>query len=187
MRINVFSGARRFALVVGICWLVGCAAYGIFHAPYIYAYFAVNWPGTAPVIVADCGPDDAREYIFRFPAEASGMSGTLCFSALAASDGRMLIPYGAKNADGRWLMNAPYEPAVKSYTRSVAQAFIPSQANMENLNQRVENKLSEQHKEAFYTAAIGIAVWWAIVFIVGWIMRGFLGIPRSHDSRSAPK
>lgn len=178
MKLNVFEGARRIALLFGGLWVVGCLAYAIFSEPYYRVAYTVRWPGMAPVLVEDCSADDAQEYIDPKTPNGERISVVLCFSAHKADNsGEMLVPY-APAENGKMWMAEKYSPEVSRYTKPVGKAFQLTEPGVKEAKARKRAALLEQWKIAMQVLFGGLAAGWALITATGWIVRGFMGIPR---------
>ena len=82
-----------------------------------------------------------------------------------------------------FLMNERYSTSVIDYTKLVANRFKFSESDMEDVEKLVWDLRLEQWKGALQIALGGVAVLWAVVASIGWIIRGFMGIPRGKDVR----
>lgn len=184
MKINIFEGARRIALLIGAIWIIGCLAYAIISEPYSKVTFKIHSPGMAPALMETaCASDDASEYIDRSTPDGQSVNISLCFIAHKSTDGRMLIPY-ADSEDGKaWVMNEKYSTQVSQYKKTVAQAFQLTSEGAEAARKADRAALLKQWKEAVLAIFIGLTVGVVFVSAVGWIVRGFMGIPRGHDMR----
>jgi hypothetical protein len=182
MRVNIFEGARRIALALGILWVGGCVAYAVFAEPYAHLHFSINGLGAAPVRVERCGDNDGARYIATKDGKGNSVGVTLCFKAVKSDSGEPLVPY-APAENGRWLVAAPYSPEVMRYMKEREEEFRLPPQGMEEAGRLRWESLLEQWKYAVITALSGLAVGWFLTAVMGWIARGFLGIPRGKDSR----
>lgn len=245
MKLNVFEGARRIALALGVLWAVGCLAYAVVSKPHASATFAISGPGEQPVRAEQCADDDATEYTATKTRKAHDIDITLCFTARQAADGRLLVPYttvmrvpdgspagiylqgipsGMSRADvvaklkangikvgsidsadmalpmklqlappddqevpfwGYYLkLNTKYSAEVAKYTAEAKSRFIPSARDLELFEGLYSRALFEQWKSALEVLVGGLVLGWVLVAATGWVVRGFLGIPRGQDARS---
>lgn len=83
----------------------------------------------------------------------------------------------------RYMMNGPYTSEVTKYTDAVAERFAVPAGDLSAAEEKLWSARLEQWKEASMTLGIGLAIGWALVAGVGWIARGFMGIPRGADKR----
>ncbi|TXH24248.1 MAG: hypothetical protein E6Q99_07010 [Elusimicrobia bacterium] len=82
-----------------------------------------------------------------------------------------------------WLMNEKYSSEVSKYTRETAERFSVGASDMEHLEKLRSQALFDQWKLALQVLFGGLAFGWMLMVATGWIIRGFLGIPRGKDSR----
>jgi hypothetical protein len=184
MRVNIFSGGRRIAVVIGV--LAACAS-GFFawlaSEPYLHVSYSIDGFGRAQLEEYQCSfANDGSDYINAPIRDGRSVSVTLCFKAQRASDGRMLVPYRIE-PDGTMWMNVPYSPEVQARMKAYATSFaIPGSDDP-----KIVSLLGDMQRTQFRNAAIAVVgsafVIWLITAIVGWIVRGFLGVPRGADFR----
>lgn len=266
MKINIFEGMRRIALVVGGLWVIGCVAYGVFSESYVSMTYAIAWPGERPSKAESCGAEDATKYVTAKTSKGSSVGVTLCFTAQEATDGRRLVPYAEKqttiedlaawivtnkakqgtaefdavakayqdakvsampmpgiapvtkpwalyaalreaDAKGdverakalaaqiqtlppellhRYQMNRGYSSEVGKYVDGAAERFKLPDDDMKDVEQRIWGGRVKQWKQALTAMFGGLAVGWLVVTGIGWIARGFMGIPRGLDARPEP-
>ncbi len=183
MRVNVFEGARRIALLFGGLWVAGCIGYAVMDKPYYRVHYAVDWV-KSPALVDDCGDDDATEFVEVKAQDGSEVPVIICFVASKASDGRLLVPYAADPSRAGWLrMNGKYSEEVKEYTRQYAGTFTLPGNGLAAAKAKKWDANVEHFKVAMQFLFAGIAIGWAFTAIFGWIVRGFMGIPRGKDAR----
>jgi hypothetical protein len=235
MRLNIFEGARRIALVCGVLWVGGCIAYAVFNEPQARMVFSVAGVGDPPVVATECGGDDAAKYVPR--GDTVPLWVTLCFTAQRANDGRMLVPYPSNGVSVRmpdgtiiegvpeglskadmtarlkagnvdiekmlipqpaplpgqpavepkkfqmFALGEPWSENVRTYTDGVVARFVfPADARAE-AERRNWDVRAAQWKTTSLVMLGGLAVGWLLVATFGWVIRGFLGIPRGQDVR----
>ena len=93
MRVNMFEGARRIALAIGVLWALGMLAYAMLSEPYVSVTYAVPSYGATPVPDDGCRPPNASKYTTIQAPGGGSASVVLCFIADRSDDGRYLIPY----------------------------------------------------------------------------------------------
>ncbi len=183
MRVNVFEGARRIALLFGGLWVAGCIGYAVIDKPLYQVHYAVDWV-KRPVLVDDCGNDDAKQFVEVKAQDGSDVPVIICFVASRASDGRMLVPYAADPSKTGWLrMDGRYSEEVREYTRQYASTFILPDDGLAAAKDKKWDANVEHFKVAIQFLVAGIAFGWAFTAAFGWIVRGFMGIPRGKDAR----
>lgn len=181
MRVNIFEGARRISLLIGALWVVGWGAHAIFSEPYSRVTYSVLALGV-PFVSGACPDDAAAEYIEREAPEGKSVNVTLCFLANQTDSGEMLVPY-ADAGEGMLWMGRKYSTEVQGYTNSMASKFQLTPEGIEAFKAIQRKALLEQWGVAAMFLFGGLAVGWAVVAAIGWIVRGFMGIPRGQDMR----
>ena len=180
---NIYEGARRIALLCGGLWATGCVVYAVTSEPYFRIYYAVDWV-ESPVLIDDCGRDDARKSIEVKAPDGSEVPLVICLVASKASNGKMLIPYASDQSKPGWVqMNEKYSSEVTEYAERYADSFkLPADA-LPAFKKAKQSAYLEQFKVALQLLLGGIAIGWALTAAIGWIVRGFMGIPKSKDSK----
>jgi hypothetical protein len=186
---NIFEGARRISrLGHGLIGLATLGYLGL-SSPSITMTFETLGPDrsfTWTPIQCDYMRDAERSTWHTFP-DGSHVNVSLCFRASRFSDGRYLIPF--KVDDGRYWGDEQYSSSVSAYTESrdldlSGDALRGAEEAYSHLWWK------EKFDGAFWgvvTALVVAAGLASITWIVGWIVRGFMGIERGHDKRtSAP-
>ncbi|MFP5408093.1 MAG: hypothetical protein ACLGGY_02300 [Gammaproteobacteria bacterium] len=181
MKLNIFEGARRISLLIGALWVVGWGAQAIFSAPYSQVTYGVLMLG-APFVTEECPSDAATEYLERKAPDGKDVNVKLCFFAGESNSGEMLVPYAEAGEEKVW-MGAKYSTEVRQYTNSVATRFQLTPEGIKALESIQRKALLEQWGVAAMFLFGGLAVGWAVVAAIGWIVRGFMGIPRGQDMR----
>lgn len=181
---NIFSGSRRVAVIIAAIWVTGALVVNIDTTPSISLQYEVPYFGATPI--------HQKERIYRseeaFESGYKEVGGieeavtvSMYFLASSASDGRMLIPYQWNN--GRILMNSRYDSDVKAYTEKVVSDFNVDAPGAEEAHQQHKQKIWQGFVDAATYAISGLVIWWLSVAVIGWIVRGFLGIPFGKDSK----
>lgn len=187
MTINVFEGARRIAKLVAVLWVVGWIVAAFTQsAPYISVNYTVSWPN--PPHRSDDPPcdfgDNAIESVTVVTKRGTEAHARLCFLAKRAEDGRKLIPYGVHPKDSSlWIANTRYSEDVRKYIEKVKDDFLLSQAD----EAWVDGQLWPERLKVFGMGALmaagGLVFLSVFTWAVGWIVRGFMDIPRGKDRK----
>ncbi len=183
---NIFSGARRIGAILAALWIVGIIAFHIskdivVRVEYRVPSFAALWFISDK---CDIGTDAIAYRAFTTP-DGAEVSARFCFAAHKTTNGSLMVPYAE---EGNFiLLNGPYSDEVKAYTEDfVEKTFSPAAADFEVADQKYGN---QKWYERGYSAGVlfgGLIFLWACMWCIGWVMRGFLGIPRGQDYRIAP-
>lgn len=182
MQVNIFSGGRRIAAVAGTLLAAATGGFSwLASEPYVRPTYAVAINGdTWLTDSCDYGIDGTETASVVTPARRS-VTVSLCFKAQPSSDGRTLVPY--KSADGQIWMNDRYAPAVTDYMSKFASRFTLSAERGQDVDERWKQAEWDQYRNAILAAAGAVVAAWIITAIIGWIVRGFLGVPRGQDFR----
>jgi hypothetical protein len=82
-----------------------------------------------------------------------------------------------------WTMGERYSTEVTSYAEGVAAGFELSADDGEEAARRLWDARLSQWKVTAQVMSGGLVIGWLLVAALGWIVRGFLGIPRGKDAR----
>jgi hypothetical protein len=96
---------------------------------------------------------------------------------------RMLIPYRVDKATGAVWGNTKSSPEVTQYMSNVLDTFQIPEAEEDRINNLWWSSKFELVGMYFLGMIASLAGWWAFTWTVGWIVRGFMGIPRGSDGR----
>jgi len=186
MALNVFEGARRINLIVAALWVLGWAAAGIFSSPpSVTTTYATLGPDRPFTISSDsCYLPDASKYKYITTKTGTSVSITLCFKALPFQDGQMFVPYRADRTSNQYWGNRAYSEEVTAYTDSVVKAFSIPQADEADLDKLAWPLRLQQIGWGVLGMLAGLVFLFAFSWTVGWIVRGFLGIPKEQDHRT---
>lgn len=187
MAINIFEGARRIALLLGggavvITVLVAFNQDNNYHAQYSLA--APN----APFRKTDGGCQDQGRTIYFDHVTSSGkkISVSLCLEPMTFKNENEekaeLIPYKT-DADGMTWGARPYSTEISTYETQVEDRFTMSATDEVVYIKEAAKQWRTELAEAMGYLFVGLAVFGTIVLAIGWIVRGFLGIPRGMDKR----
>lgn len=186
MRINIFSGGRRIAAIVAVLWASGCIGYAVFAEPYASIYYRVV-AVTNPFLASGCTRDDTPEYISKKTPTGDSVSITICFALTDTTDGRRMVPYAVTETGDRVRLADKYSSEVSAFKRGVAERLELSPEAVQRADAARWSSRIEILKNAGLCLVGGLAFWWAMTAAVGWVVRGFLGVPRGKDIREQAK
>lgn len=132
-------------------------------------------------VVSSSNPEAARVYAARQEALRRGAHA----DAEKLTEYLLKMPVNLTEPKTYWMAGS-YDNDVRSYMDEMAAAFRFNTNDLERLQQVKRQKLWEQWKQALQVLFGGLAVGWVLTAGVGWIARGFMGIPRGHDRRPVP-
>lgn len=187
MKINVFSGARRLAFLVGLIGTMAAAIAAFQENPNIQYNYRIPGFGAKYVKSDECDlGTDAIKRLDYGNDDGSKFSVRLCFAASRADNGEMLVPYLEK--DGVYMMNGPYSEDVRKYMNLFAKYFFVlgpkdfDKAKSEYSTEKIFIKL-----RGIGYIFLGLIAYVIVLSSVGWVVRGFMGIRSGHDYRTDPK
>lgn len=195
MATNSFEGARRIAKLVAALWILGWIVAAFTSSSSVWGVtYQIAGPGAVPIRVeSGCDTaDDASESLSRTTSKGTYVALTLCFKHSVFDDGRKLIPYLLDKGTYDDILeskivkvrgNEKYSTDVLNYTRSVASSFKLSKSDEEWIDaQGWSVRLKEFGWGALWVIG-GLVFIWGFSLAVGWIVRGFRGIPQGQDRR----
>jgi hypothetical protein len=184
-RFNVFEGSRRIALLIKVLWAIGALAVGWTTSPYVSMKFSTSNPDANFVQSDNCRiGKDAVRFISRPIDDGRTVSIELCFKALRAESGAEVVPYKVESA--RWWGNGPYTPDVTAYADARADTFKLPEANRRAAEEEWSSERTENIRNGVLFAIGGWVVLSLLQMLIGWIVRGFFGIPWGQDGRPEP-
>jgi len=182
MAINVFEGARRL-MAVGLILILACGGFVAYsNNAYITRYYSMDFSGT-PTAVDQCPAGSENEYTSEYLDEGT-VSVTLCFPGFVTDDGRSVIGY--VGADGQVYGNNRFAPEVDAYIQKRKEAFTIPPAHLDHVHDLLKAKQRSDRLEAMGIPIGCMFGFWVICWVLGWIVRGFFGIPGGADRKPSP-
>ena len=193
MSINVFEGGWRVRSLVQILFLGSCVASGLAFDPSTNLTFETAGPDKAwTVATSECGEDDASRTIYSFDlGNGMSMSATLCFRA----DTRFrsiphirtsLVPYKTEGGDVNYVFRG-HRPEPADYFEKQTQKFSLTKGPLMEARRRAKEQRSREYTENWkseaFKALMGVVGLYIAAWAIGWMVRGFAGIPRRADHR----
>lgn len=181
---NIFEGSRRIALLVAglaiIGTLIGLGTYD----PYVPVSYLISHPKDSFHRMTESCPTEAgRHYFTTTSRSGKQVSINLCLLTMVfGDDKRPLVPYKVDEKNMLWGA-ASYSSEVSNYGRELEARFaLPTQDN-----DWIEKEISTQYwknwKDGLGYLGIGLAIFAGLVWAIGWIVRGFMGIPHGMDRK----
>ncbi len=186
MKINVFEGARRIAWIAKTLVVLGALYFGISSEPYLKLVYETYGPDDEFVYAKDQDCDltqDAYEDIKQTSNNAEEIKVQLCFRNHIFPNGDKLIPY-LKEKGSTW-GRPKYSTEVMQYTSLRAKQFILPADAKEKYNNLWWKEKFDNTWDGIKTAFAGYLLISLFTFAIGWIVRGFVGIPTGKDSRNS--
>lgn len=184
MTVNVFEGARRIALLLGAIAVAGTLVALTTHDPYVSVQYSVAHPNAPFVRMQESCPSDAdRHYFTSKTSTGESVSVDLCLLAMSfGKENTRLIPYKVDEQGMIWGA-ATYSSEVSDYERKLEGRFKLTGSDEEALKKEISRRYRESWTSGLGYLVGGLAVFAGVVWAIGWVARGFLGIPRGMDRR----
>lgn len=183
---NIFEGARRIAVVAAwvIIFVSAFAIYG--DSPNVLIPYRVMYFGAPPIKIGICDDVvDATRYKKYVTENGREFSIKTCFRASRADNGQVLIPY-AEAPNDMVYMGRVYSDEVQRYTEGISETITPTSSDLKEADSEYTRQAWVKRLKDVALLAGGLFLYWIIVWTIGWIIRGFLGIPRGQDYRVMP-
>ncbi len=185
---NLFEGARRFAMIVAGLWTLGILIVGFTIEKSVYVYYKYPNFGSEPQLSeGTCDDLDATEYGLKNFATSKGtnINVSLCFAAVSGFEGgKKLVPYKMDTKTGVIWGAHKYSTEVSTYKKELAATFQLPPKDYETLDKKANSKWWTDVKDLMLMLFGGLLCIYAFTFAVGWVVRGFMGIPRGSDSKA---
>jgi hypothetical protein len=189
---NIFEGSRRIVKAIAALWVVGFAVAAFFTQSTLHVQYKVLTFNGAPYLQSksNCGDDDAFEWgapIFTTP-KGTVVSPSLCFEARGGfrdKDGRelKLVPYKVDRVTDKIWGNEKYSTDVSNYTKEYARKFSAPVEDYPKLDQMGKANWWSTIIDGAALMVGGLVFLFVTTFIIGWVARGFMGIPKGKDSK----
>lgn len=200
MAINIFEGGRRIAKIVAaiwiICWCVG--AYYKYESanPTVNITYKITGFEEAFIrIMEECPPDSIMNYVDMKTKSGTKVLVKLCREKPKISDLMAL----AKNLEEEGDIKLAGRALDKIYNlfinkrpdlTEIAQleaALVKADANGDTDEAWIDNQgrslVQKQIGIVAMVAIGGILFLWVFAWAIGWIVRGFMGIPKRQDKK----
>ena len=182
MAINVFAGARRIALLISAVAALGTLIALWASPPYVGIKVQVTHPQAPFALTEDeCPWDSARHYFTTKLRGERSIGVDLCMKSMDFH-GAQLIPYRV-DAAGMIYGAASYSDEVDAYEKELKKRFQLSPADLKAVDKITSQRDTRAWKDGLFYLSIALGVFWAAVWGIGWIVRGFTGIPMGKDHR----
>lgn len=184
MNFNIFSGARRIALVVGFIIAFITLITLTNYSPYISVKYKITHP-SGPFLRDDgpCPLECVNHHFTTKTSKGKSVSIDLCLTPMPfGRNGQLLIPFKVDGEGKIWGADA-FSSEISSYQLELERRFKLSKIDDQNISAEISNKYRENWFSGIGYLLVGMVTYLAIVWVIGWIVRGFLGIPRGYDHR----
>jgi hypothetical protein len=181
---NIFEGSRRIAYLAGGIAAAGTLIYAVTYEPYISIDYSVSHPhGAFQRMNTSCPSDAGRTFFSTKSQSGISISIDLCLLPMEfGEDKRQLVPYKVDDKNMVWGA-ASYSSKVSAYEKELEARFVLPAEDNAWLKEEKSRRYWDNWKESLRNLGIGLSVFAGFVWAIGWIMRGFMGIPRGMDKK----
>lgn len=180
---NIFEGSRRIAYSLAAAVSAIALFYTATHEPFLSERYLVSSPNSPFERTTKQCPNDSGSHSFARETD-SGKSVyiTLCLLPMPFGEDReLLIPY--KELNGELYGAASYSREVDIYEKELEGRFSFSDADNDRIKKEISSEYWRNWMSNMRILGICLAVFAGLVYLVGWITRGFMGIPRGMDKK----
>lgn len=184
MRFNPFAGARRISALLALIAIVGTIVASAVNDPYVSITYAVAHP-TGPFLKTEefCPSSAGRHYFSKATRSGKSVSVTLCLLPMEFGENkRELIPYRVDDKGMLWGA-ANFSSEVTAYELQLERRFVLLPRDEEDLEREIGRRYRENWISSLGYLAAGLGIFAVFVWAMGWVVRGFMGVPQGSDYR----
>lgn len=133
----------------------------------------------------ECPDNAGLAYFTTKTPSGKAASVKLCLLTMEFGKGvnkQQLIPYRVDENNMLWGAEK-YSYEVLAYEKERASQFVLSPEDENWIEQEKSSQYWSNWRESLVNLAIGLMIFAAVVWGIGWIVRGFMGIPQSMDKK----
>ncbi|MGO4220541.1 hypothetical protein AB4Y64_01555 [Lysobacter sp. TAF61] len=182
MKINVFEGARRIALLLSIVATLIVVGLAVVFEPYVTRSYVADSPDAPFVKTESCDLDDVTVYANAVTPDGVEPSIRLCIPTMPYGDYGQRM-FAVTKTDKRISVVDRYDDKADAYKLALEQRFRLTAADAAEIDSEASTLKRARWTDSLIGLAVGLAIFWACVWAIGWIVRGFAGIPRGRDNR----
>lgn len=186
MKVNVFEGARRiiFLIQAAIVLIGGYFVYEDASNDYYRSIiFVSEHPNQSFYLTkTECGYDDLEERKTVKMSNGDEVNIDLCFRSVLFDSGDKLVPYKIDKKGMTWGASK-YSPVVEDYASKRKNEFKLKASEEKLIESELTRQFWKELKDGGQSIVIACIAVWIVSGVLGWVIRGFLGIPSGRDSR----
>ncbi len=164
--------------------MAGTLIYAVTYDPYISLDYSISHPRAAFQRMKQSCPSDAgRTFLTTTSKSGTSVSIDLCLLTMEfGEDKRQLVPYKVDEKDMIWGA-ATYSSEVSAYEEELKARFVLPTEDIDWVEEEKSRRYWANWKESLRNLGIGLAIFAGFVWAIGWIVRGFMGIPHGLDRK----
>jgi hypothetical protein len=181
---NIFEGSRRIAYLAGGLAAAGTLIYSFTYAPYISIGYSISHPRAAfKRMNVPCPTEAGRTFFTTTSQPGNSVSIDLCLLTMEfGEDKQLLVPYKTDDKNMTWGA-ASYSSEVSDYKEQLKARFVVPPEDNNWVEKEMSRRYWDNWKENLQNLGIGLTLFASTVWAIGWIVRGFMGIPRGMDRK----
>lgn len=185
MSINVFEGGRRIRTILAAIIFLVCIWNLFWGGGTPSISLKTDYPGQAFRVVEKCGENDHSSYESYQDVDGTTVSFDVCFKG---EKDKTIAYKDVPGKPGFVLMGNPYEEEPAAYIESrIAGVGDGKQFDHNTVLAAVNAENRKQFKERIWQSfrfLVGfLAVLYGLTWCIGWVVRGFAGIPGGMDRK----
>jgi hypothetical protein len=186
MKFNIFEGSRRIALMFAGLVVVASQFFIFTSKPFITTNYYEDFPKKPIQIKTDCLPDAAVKSFYRSFESGKSAYVRICLKPLTHDDGQtFLFAYMHDPENNKYALAAEdYSPEIEAYKEKLESEFTFSSSEIDTLKKEYRSEMIKLILQGYGYLIGGLILFYLLVTAIGWIVRGFLGIPRGKDKLS---
>ena len=187
MAINIFEGARRIALLLGCGAAIITVLVAFDQSPRYSASYSLATPNAPFIKTESICPDAGKSlHFYHKVSDEKIIYVSVCLEPMLfknKSDEEIEhIPYRI-DSDGMTWGASPYSMEVQNYEKQVERRFTMPPADVDISITEAKKQWRINFAQTIGYLIAGLGLFSGFVWAIGWIVRGFLGIPRGLDAR----
>lgn len=185
---NIFEGSRRVVKLISVAIVVGFGIAAFFVDPGVNIEYMVRSPNSMPQRIdsGNCPTGSGVEY--TYPRTRNNIEAYMkfCFAPqtfkLTTGKEVHLIPFEYDEKTKKTSADWPVSSEVKIYQDKLSKSFVMPIEDELWVDDKFRSLVIKELRNGFIAMIISLAILWAFTIAVGWIVRGFMGIPRGQDA-----
>jgi len=180
---NIFEGSRRIAYFIGFMAIIGTLIYAFNFEPYVQIKYSISAPkAKLEKNDLECPSSGDQSYFYRTTESGVPYTVNLCLLPIEfGQEKQLLIPYKIEN-DSIWGA-AHYSSEVNAYRKNIENSFVLPLDDRVWIEKRSSNLYWKNWGTSIFSLILGLIAFFGFTWVLGWILRGFLGIPRGMDKK----
>jgi hypothetical protein len=200
MAFNIFEGARRISKIVAAIWIIGwiVGAYYTYESvkPTVNVTYKITGFKETPIrIMEECSPDSIMNYVDMKTKSGTKVLVKLCREKPRISELMALAKNLEEEGDiklaGRaldkiynlFISKKPNSTEIAQLEAALAKADANGDTDEAWIDNQGKSLVQKQIGREAMVAIGSILFLWVFTWAIGWIVRGFMGIPKGQDNK----